>query len=171
MSDIHRVRMGEIGCAESGVLHAILGSCVGIALWRKQGGAVGLAHCLLPAPMGESGNRAARFVTSGVLNLLDALGWRQGEGLRAWRGVLAGGARTLEGAEANWEVGRLNIEAARNVLRELGVRYEELPLESHKGCLLEVDCASRLYRARSFELLDEEDCTDWREHGRNRIGE
>ncbi|MDX2269963.1 MAG: chemotaxis protein CheD [Bryobacter sp.] len=156
MGEIHRVRMGEIACGESGVLHTILGSCVGIALWRKDGGPVGLAHCVLPEPMGEMENKGARFVSTGVPNLLRALGWRQGESLRGWRGVVAGGAKSLEGAQANWEVGRLNLEAARKALDELGIRYELMPATGHRGCVLEVDCVSRRYRAEALEANEGE---------------
>ncbi|GAB4408399.1 MAG: hypothetical protein OHK0021_18940 [Bryobacter sp.] len=156
MGEIQRVRMGEIACGESGVLHTMLGSCVGSALWRKEGGPVGLAHCVLPEPMGQMENKGARFVSTGVPNLLKALGWRQGESLRGWRGVVAGGAKSLGGVLANREVGRSNLEAARKALDELGIRYELMPATGHRGCVLEVDCVNRRYRAEALEAIEGE---------------
>lgn len=148
-----RVHIGEIECEREGVLQAVLGSCVGVALWHKKGQMTGMAHCLLPEAPPGGGGAGARYVDSGIENLLEKLGWaREGnEPPRGWRAVIAGGNHVFEkGGSKQLEVGAMNLDTARRVLRELRIPFEEATQPAAAGCLLEVNCATRAVRAESL---------------------
>lgn len=150
MPETIRVHIGEIECERQGVLQAVLGSCVGIAIWNKKSDRTGMAHCLLPEAPPEGGGSEARYVDSGIANLLEQLGWaREGnDPPRGWRSVIAGGNHVFEKTGSKQlEVGAMNLDTARRVLRELRIPFEEATQASNSGCLLEVDCATRAVRA------------------------
>lgn len=157
MPETIRVHIGEIEIDQQGLLQAVLGSCVGIAIWHKHGQLTGMAHCLLPEAPSDGGGLGARYVDSGVANLLEKLGWARdgGEPPRGWRGVIAGGNHVFEkGGSKQLEVGAMNLDTARRVLRELRIPFEEATQPSSAGCLLEVNCVTRAVRVESLAPAD-----------------
>src|SRR5579872_1204538 len=91
-----QVGMGEIKIGTgSDILHAILGSCVGIGFIWKNGNRCGLAHCLLPeAPM-QICSIGARYVSQAVPSLLLMMGIKEHD-YPDIEVILAGGARMLK---------------------------------------------------------------------------
>jgi chemotaxis protein CheD len=153
MSETIRVRIGEIATGRQGRLQAVLGSCVGIAIWHKHEPLTGMAHCLLPEAPTEGGGPGARYVDSGVANLLEKMGWsREGtDPPRGWRGVIAGGNHVFDkGGSKQLEVGAMNLDTARRVLRGLRIPFAEATQPTNAGCVLEVDCATRAVRVESL---------------------
>jgi chemotaxis protein CheD len=154
-----RVLIGEIRCGRQGVLRAVLGSCVGIVIWRKRGEIAGMAHCLLPwAPDGQDSS-GARYVDSGIVNLLAELGWEQRKGEeppREWRAAIAGGNRLFNTSRpADLEIGAMNLNAARTKLRELHIPFVEVSKPGDRGCRMEVDCVTKTVTAEGLATEEE----------------
>ena len=119
---------GELHLArEPAIIRTILGSCVGITFWSARLGAGALCHSLLPRCPGNSANGVSRatghrYVDYAIRDLarqFDQLGARRTE----VQVKLFGGADVLavsEAASARPTVGRLNCEAAVEIVRAEG---------------------------------------------------
>ncbi|RKP46631.1 chemotaxis protein CheD [Pararobbsia silviterrae] len=156
------VRIGEAYRAESGLLRATLGSCVGIGLiWRARSRCA-LAHCLLPSAPGPGGSppyeverdphACARYVDRAVpalLRLLDVERGAYGE-LDA---VLVGGASLAKlGRGAAGQIGRQNIEAARTCLVKFGLRIVFDQVGGTKGWQVTINASQLSYAAREIVI-------------------
>ncbi len=131
-----RVQMGEFSTAREGILRTVLGSCVGIVIFCRNPRVSGLAHCLLPfSPAGQQ-DAQARFVDQAIPNLLRAMEIDKTPRSRV-RAFVAGGAQAHPGAN---NIGQLNLDWSRKLLRDLGIRFVELDTGGQKGCELSVDC-------------------------------
>ncbi|MEJ1930158.1 chemotaxis protein CheD [Nostoc sp. NIES-2111] len=147
------VHIGEFHCASKGTLQAVLGSCVGVAIWHKKRDLVGLAHCLLPEAPLTGGGEGARYVDTGILNMLHRLGWiRMGDQVpRGWRAVIAGGNHvTPYSGNSQLDIGAKNLDSARRLLQELRIPFEEATQPSNHGCLIEINCLTRSFRTESL---------------------
>ncbi|MBC7644024.1 MAG: chemotaxis protein CheD [Thermoleophilia bacterium] len=104
-----------------------LGSCIGVALWCGQSGAVGLAHIYLPSSVGAEvpDNRPAKFADIGVPALIAAV--ESLGGVRArMAAFLVGGAQMFEFESRmtdgpNSGVGMRNDAAVRAALAAEGI--------------------------------------------------
>ena len=118
------VRMGELAIArEDEVLAAVgLGSCIGIALIDAQSGIAGLAHVLLPEPSSGREGGPARFGTTAVPALLQAM-VDAGASRSRIVAKMAGGASMFSGLSSNGiaAVGLRNATAVRQTLEQLGI--------------------------------------------------
>lgn len=122
------VRIGEVRVAgDRSLLFTLgLGSCVAVALYDAEVRLGGLAHAMLPRP--ERSHREAppgRFAATAVpllVEMLEAAGAARGR-LRA---RLAGGASMFpELLETDGlQLGRRNVEAAREALHGLGIAVD-----------------------------------------------
>lgn len=116
------VDMGCMAVVEGpGQLVALLGSCVGIALYDPETKIGGLAHVMLPSSRRGRGERS-KFADTAVPALLESLSGKGGSPARAVA-KLAGGANVLRGAngEPTYQIGRANIDSATRALGEHGV--------------------------------------------------
>jgi chemotaxis protein CheD len=113
---------------EPAIIHTILGSCVGVAIWSARLGVGGLTHSQLPrCPANSSagislaeGRRYVDFAIRDLLRQFDELGATRAE-LQVK--VFGGGDVLLasDGAGSRPTVGKLNCEAAIEVLRAEGL--------------------------------------------------
>lgn len=134
------VGMGEVKIGgSSDVLHAILGSCVGIAFIWKRGGRCALAHCLLPeAPRTGDCGVGARYVSQAIPSMLTLLGARQAD-YPDIEVVVAGGASMFRGT--HFHIGEQNAAAAQKYLAECGLNVSYCDLGGRCGRQMSIDCA------------------------------
>lgn len=120
----HTVPMGRLEVARAPItLVAILGSCVGIALWDPMTTIGGLAHVMMPIHPGGS-EPAAKYADTAVDALLPALE-RAGADRRRLRARLTGGANVLAAATGGLtDVASRNIAGARASLAAAGLQVE-----------------------------------------------
>jgi chemotaxis protein CheD len=155
-----QVRMCEIAVSsgeEATILRATLGSCVGIGLLWRARATYGLAHCLLPAPVGavrgpgaaQAGN-GAKYVIEALpklLAMMHAEDAPEGE----IEAVLAGGANMMHHRTTIHEpIGELNIRMARQVLADTRVKLVHVDVGGECGRQLTIDCEQHQYAVRHF---------------------
>jgi chemotaxis protein CheD len=118
------VGLGERYCSrEAGHLLVArpLGSTAALALLDPVIGVGGLAHWMLPESSVDpdrSGRNPGMFADTGIMALISELE-AQGAALEGLTGALAGAASLPEGGP--FDVGKRNREAARSLLREIGI--------------------------------------------------
>ncbi|RAR65150.1 chemotaxis protein CheD [Paraburkholderia unamae] len=164
MSNPHdvQVRMCEIAVSsgeDAKILRATLGSCVGIGLLWRSRGTYGLAHCLLPEPMGvargaapaapQAGN-GAKYVIEALpklLAMMHADGAAEGE----IEAVLAGGANMMHHRTTIHEpIGELNVRMARQMLANTRLKVVHVDVGGECGRQLTIDCEQHHYAVRHF---------------------
>jgi chemotaxis protein CheD len=121
LSDIV-VDMGCMAVVEGPAnLVALLGSCVGIALYDPETKIGGLAHVMLPS-FRRGGGEKSKYADTAVPALLESL-LSKGGSPRRVVAKLAGGANVLRttNGEPTYQIGRANIESATHALGEHGV--------------------------------------------------
>jgi chemotaxis protein CheD len=109
----------------------ILGSCVAVGLWDHERGVGGLCHYLLPeSPKAQA--PSPRFADAAVGQLLQgilALGARPG----AVVAKVFGGACVLEAMRRAGHLGSRNVQRARALLAERGIRILAEDVEGDRG--------------------------------------
>jgi chemotaxis protein CheD len=99
-------------------LVAVLGSCVGIALFDPGTRIGGLAHAVLPRSDADA-SRPHRYVDTAVPALIAQLE-REGADKHRLQAKLAGGAHDLAGTSC-FQTGLENVQAARDSLERVGI--------------------------------------------------
>ena len=100
-----------------------LGSCVGIALYDKKTKMIGLAHIMLQwSHQAKNNANKAKFADTGIRQLLDDM-LKDGAHKGYLVAKLAGGAQMFSFSQSNdmIRVGQRNVEATKEVLKELGI--------------------------------------------------
>lgn len=97
-----------------------LGSCVGIVLYDHRLRIAGMAHVLLPAPLNGNALPSGKFVVSAVPALVKKLEGASQQKPRL-RAKLVGGANMFGRLGTGKNVGKRNVEQARQVLRSLHI--------------------------------------------------
>jgi chemotaxis protein CheD len=134
------VGMGQIAVARKPArLIAVLGSCVGVAMYdpRRQRG--GLAHVVLPASRGQNAS-PGKFADTAVPCLLELLckhGARPGELIVR----ITGGACMFE-SSGPLQIGEANIKAVLEALDSASVRPVAEDLGGSCGRRVALDCES-----------------------------
>jgi chemotaxis protein CheD len=136
------VRIGEIRTASAGLLKVTLGSCVAIALINRLEGICGLAHCFLPfAPEGYNGT-SGRYADRAAANLVQRIAPNPAI-RKALKAFLCGGNRLLTPeASSRFQVGQMNVDAARASLKQLNLRFHELETGADEGTNAILDCSN-----------------------------
>ena len=159
-----QVRMCEIAVStrdDARILRATLGSCVGIGLLWPARGTGGLAHCLLPQPVGpiraaehaaqagRHGN-SAKYVVDALPALIAMMGAEaapEGE----IEAVLAGGANMMHHRTTLHEpIGELNVRMAQQLLAGARVRVVHVDVGGECGRQLTIECEQQEYAVRRF---------------------
>ncbi|NLO38302.1 MAG: chemotaxis protein CheD [Ruminiclostridium sp.] len=100
-----------------------LGSCVGIMLYDRKTKNIGLAHIMLPwSHQAKNNTNKAKFADTGIRQLCELMlesGCRKGSIIAK----IAGGAQMFSFSQGSdtIRIGQRNVEATREVLRELGI--------------------------------------------------
>ena len=100
-----------------------LGSCVGVAIRDPQTKVGGLAHVMLPSSKTVNNNsNIAKFADTGVVELVKQME-KSGAVKRRMVAKIAGGAQmfALQSKSELMQVGKRNVEAVKQVLKELGI--------------------------------------------------
>jgi chemotaxis protein CheD len=138
------VRMGELAVrVETGRLHTLLGSCIGLVLHDRRRRIGGLAHIVLPQSRGPV-EFPAKFVDTAVPALVAAIAEAGGDRL-SLEARFAGGANMF-GAESTSTIGADNARAVEALLLALripvvgrhcgGDRGRRLSFELESGSVL-----------------------------------
>ena len=136
-------------------LHAILGSCVGIAFIWKKGGRCGLAHCLLPEAPEQWHGASARYIDKAVPALLMSLGARPRD-YADIEVIVAGGASMFPGKSPCFQVGERNCVAVRKYLAERGLRLSYCELGGYSGREITIDCARQTVNINAITGYEKE---------------
>ncbi len=132
------VGMGQIVVAQNpNRLGAVLGSCVGIALYHPRLRVGALAHVVLPCSNGQAAN-PGKYADTAVSHMLCLLRQRGVEtaGLLA---RLVGGAMMF-GPSGAVQIGRDNVLAATEALQAAGIRVAAQDVGGQKGRRITLDC-------------------------------
>lgn len=151
-----QVQIGKLEVGDrSDQLHALLGSCVGIAfLWKKRG-CCALAHCLLPEAPERESEFGARYVSQAVPSLLRLMGATEAD-YPDIEVVVAGGAHMFQHQTPRLQVGQRNAAAAHKYLRQWGLNVCYCRLGGHHGRTITVDCATQSFAVTDIVAPQEE---------------
>ena len=139
-SENRTVGMGQIALARPpATLSAILGSCVGVALYHARLHLAALAHVVLPESSGRDGSLAkfADHAVPAIIQQLEQCGALR-SGLTA---KLAGGA-CMFGIGGPLQVGLANVEAVARALAATGIRVAGQDVGGNKGRRVKFDPAT-----------------------------
>ncbi len=151
----------NMGCMEiarpPNNLVAVLGSCVGIALFDRTTGIGGLAHVMLPHRQGRNGGRA-KYADTAVPMLREALAGA-GAATNNLEAKIVGGASVLAAQEAGGllAIGRDNTSATKRALADAGISVVWEDTGGNRGRRIMVDFEDfeiqvrMLERAQGFE--------------------
>lgn len=114
------VGMGQIALLTDGeIARAVLGSCVGLAIFDAQRKVGAMAHVVLPDSGGRKGT-PGKFVDTALDHILAQLR-AEGCELRSLSAKLTGGANMFA-ANGPFKIGQQNIDAARTALGKAKIR-------------------------------------------------
>lgn len=116
---------------------AVLGSCVGVAIYDETKKLGALAHVVLPTSAGRPGT-PGKFVDTAITWMLNELRSR-GADPRKLRCKLTGGA-TMFAANGPFQIGQQNIDATRQALAAANVRIVAEHLGGAKGRRITFEC-------------------------------
>ena len=150
IEDLNYVHIGEVkvGRGED-VLHALLGSCVGIALLCPSKKVYGLAHCLLPESPKITVNIGARYVDQAIKSLLLLMGIKKAQYSEV-QAVLAGGGNMTKPQSANEEdlIGSINVNKAIECLKTAGIPIICQDIRGITGRKISLHCGSEKYEIK-----------------------
>ena len=126
MGEVIKVGMADLKtCLVPNTITTLgLGSCVGVAIRDTQNKVGGLAHVMLPDSTAIRNNdNIAKFADTGIKELISRLE-KEGLSKSSLVAKIAGGAQMFAFNTNNnmLQVGMRNAEAARTILRGLGIR-------------------------------------------------
>ncbi len=136
--------MGEMSVASEGeLLRALLGSCVGLALYDRQQKIGGLAHIVLPEARGKT-DQPGKFADTAIPELIQQMSELAGQPLRLSAKLVGGASMFSHSAAAS--IGDQNVEACRQQLNQLRVPVVAQHCGGKQGRKISLDTASGLVR-------------------------
>lgn len=156
-TDPHQVEVGvgELAIAEhpNFLLTPALGSCVGVAIYDLGAKRGGLAHIMLPQPLGDPSalGAAHRFASVAVPELVHLL-LKAGAHKHGLQAKIAGGAAMFRGDSALSSIGDRNVAEVKHQLKQMSVPLlAEDTGESHARTVeLHLDTGTLLVRSYQF---------------------
>ena len=138
--EITTVNMGQINAVRGpNRLKAIVGSCIGVAIYHSRLQTGVLAHVVLPESSGRNGS-PGKFADTAVPHMLELLK-KMGVPPAGLVAKIAGGA-SMFAASGPMEVGVHNIEAVSRALKTAMIRITGTDVGGTKGRRLIFDCSS-----------------------------
>lgn len=131
-------------------LRAVLGSCVGIAVFDPLQKVAGLAHAILPEATGES-KELGKFADQAVDNLVVSL-MALGADKKQMKAKLVGGA-AMFGAEVNGGLGDRNVAVAGERLAQHNIAVVATATGGSKGRKMTLDPSTGTVRV---EIIGED---------------
>jgi len=136
------VGMGQIALARKpACLTAVLGSCVGVALYHKRLEIGALAHVVLPQSNGASA-KPGKFADTAIPYMLQLLA-AEGASSAGLIAKITGGSQMF-GAGGPLQIGEDNRVAVTQYLARAGVRIDDSDLGGSKGRRITLDCGTGL---------------------------
>lgn len=120
-------------------LRAILGSCIGLALYHPARRTGLMAHIVLPESAGRDGT-PGKFADTAVPWMLAVLR-QQGLPAHGLTAKLAGGASMFNGS-GPLQIGEANAKAVATALKKVGIRVAGQDVGGTRGRRVDFDCAS-----------------------------
>lgn len=122
---------------------AILGTCLGLALYDQKRKAGGLIHILLPSPLGNTDfqpDTPGKYGSTGIPMLINEL-IRMGCTTQALKATIAGGALVgpVSGMDMGLDIGGRSADIARRILKEQGIEILKSETGGFFACTLELD--------------------------------
>lgn len=154
MDNIIKVRMADMQVARHPAMLTTLGlgSCVGIALFDRTTGIVGLAHCMLPdSSQSKNVTNIAKFVDTALEALVEKM-----VGLGANRGKiiakLAGGAQMFNFSQSTdlMRIGFRNVTAAKQKLEQLKIPLVSEDTGGNYGRTIVLDSATGILQVKTI---------------------
>ena len=134
------VGMGQIAAGVAPQrMRAILGSCIGVALYHPGRKTGVMAHVVLPESAGREG-APGKFADTAVPQMLAVLR-EHGAPTCGLTAKLAGGANMFNGS-GPLRIGDANAEAVAVALKKAGIRVAGQDLGGTRGRRVDFDCAS-----------------------------
>lgn len=138
-----QVGIGEYKvCMEPGQLITIgLGSCVGVSLYDQNTRTGGLLHLMLPDSSQFSNvTKPAKFADSGIPLLIFEM-QKRGAFSKRLQAKLVGGAQMFSGRDDSviLNIGHRNVEKARAVLKDFGIKVIAEDVGGNKGRTMILD--------------------------------
>jgi putative nucleotidyltransferase with HDIG domain len=125
-------------------LHALLGTCVGVALYDAKAKVGGLLHLLLPEPVIFSDvNQPERYASTGVPRFIRAI-CDAGASRKDLKACVAGGALVgpLNQQDLDLDIGGRTSEKVCKILTAEGIEIETMETGGFFTCSLELDMSS-----------------------------
>jgi len=140
VSDTVHVGFSEYATASEGqTMEAYgLGSCIGIILRDTDAGVGGVAVAVLPKAETGTDSIGAKYADSAASELLEAV-IEQGGRYEHVEALLVGGATIIEFDDLDTNVGRENVDAARDQLANLGVSVVGTDVGGQQGRIVRFD--------------------------------
>ena len=134
------VGMGQIAAGQAPQrMRAILGSCIGLALYHPGRKTGVMAHVVLPESAGRDG-APGKFADTAVPLMLELLR-KQGLPTYGLTAKLAGGANMFSGS-GPLQIGDANAVAVAAALKKAGIRVAGQDVGGTHGRRVDFDCAS-----------------------------
>jgi len=134
------VGMGQIVAGQAPQrIRAILGSCIGLALYHPGRKTGVMAHIVLPDSAGREGT-PGKFADTAVPHMLGLLR-KQGMPVVGLTAKLAGGANMFGGI-GPLQIGDANAQAVAKALHDVGIRVAGQDVGGTRGRRVEFDCDS-----------------------------
>ena len=121
-----------------------LGSCVGIALFDRTTGTIGLAHCMLPdSTQSKNATNIAKFVDSAIDALITEM-IRLGANRNKITAKLAGGAQMFSFTQSSdlMRIGQRNVVSAKEKLNLLRIPIISEDTGGNYGRTIELDSST-----------------------------
>ncbi|MEN3186357.1 MAG: chemotaxis protein CheD [Atribacterota bacterium] len=96
-----------------------LGSCVGLCLYDELKGVAGMVHILLPEKIAGQQN-PFKFADTALPALIKELE-KAGAKTKNLLAKVSGGAKMFSGSDSLFDIGQRNVEAVKNILKELKI--------------------------------------------------
>lgn len=120
-------------------LKAVLGSCIGLALYHQRLKAGAMAHIVLPDSAGRAG-APGKFADTAVPRMLELL-QEVGVPMPGLTAKFAGGANMF-GGPGPLQIGDGNVEAVTQALRSVDIRIAAQDVGGTRGRRLIFDCSN-----------------------------
>ena len=139
------MKIGEKGT----VLHTLVGSCVGVALWDYKEARGALLHIVLPSGSGVIHN-IYKYADTGIPGMIEEM-TKRGSRMINVTARIAGGSSMF-----NSDIGAKNITASKRILLEKGIRLtgEDVGGERGRNLYFHTDTGKFIIKNVSGEIKE-----------------